>query len=103
MRDKTPEEIAAIPAKKNIAQLLGEKGDCLFFKHEGETARVFNALAEGIAVLAHAPGGVKAFGRHWCAGPANPDGKPPFGANPYELAFTVKQGKPRPKPRKVTR
>ena len=30
------------------------------------TADAFNHLAKGIAALAHSPGGVTVFGRHWC-------------------------------------
>ncbi|WP_062434929.1 hypothetical protein [Herbidospora daliensis] len=48
------------------ATLLGEKGDVLLYggKGAGET---FTALARGLACLAFAPGGVTAFGQHWCA------------------------------------
>ena len=47
--------------------LLGEKGDLLMFRggKRGETARVFNALAKSLAVLAFCPGGVTLFGQHW--------------------------------------
>lgn len=34
---------------------------------EGDTARAFNDLAQAIALLAFAPGGVRVFGRHWDA------------------------------------
>lgn len=34
-------------------------------KRKGETADAFNHLAEGIACLAFAPGGVRLFGSHW--------------------------------------
>ncbi len=36
-------------------------------KKRGETAAAFEALAEGIACQAFAPGGVMAFGVHWKA------------------------------------
>ncbi|MFI1194047.1 hypothetical protein ACH4T9_12430 [Micromonospora sp. NPDC020750] len=32
----------------------------------GEAAQVFNALARGLAAAAFNPGGVTAFGEHWC-------------------------------------
>jgi hypothetical protein len=37
-------------------------------RHAAEpgTAATFAALARGIAAGAHAPGGITAFGRHWC-------------------------------------
>jgi hypothetical protein len=40
---------------------VAEKGDIIQFrsKKKGETAKAFNALAEGIACLAFSPGGVK--------------------------------------------
>jgi hypothetical protein len=47
---------------------VASKGDILQFrsKKAGETAEVFNHLAKGLTALAHQPGGVTAFGRHWC-------------------------------------
>jgi len=52
---------------KNISKLLGEKGDVLLFgsKKKGEVARVFNELAEAIAILSFLPGGIRIFGAHW--------------------------------------
>ena len=52
---------------REVGSLLGEKGDLLMFpgKKKGESARVFNEMAFGLAVLAFCPGGVKVFGRHW--------------------------------------
>lgn len=49
------------------AQTVAEKGDILQFgsKKKGETAKVFNQLAEGVAILAFAPGGVRCFGLHF--------------------------------------
>lgn len=42
-------------------QIVAEKGDIIQYrsKKKGETAAAFNALAQGLAVLAFAPGGVK--------------------------------------------
>jgi len=52
---------------KECAQTVAEKGDIIQFgsKKKGETAKAFNALAEGIACLAFAPGGVKFAGMHF--------------------------------------
>ena len=49
------------------SQVIAEKGDIILFRggKKGETAAAFNKLAEGIAVLAFAPGGVRAFGMHF--------------------------------------
>lgn len=47
---------------------VAHRGDVLQYGggKKGEAARVFNALARGLAVLAHAPGGVLFAGIHWC-------------------------------------
>lgn len=45
--------------------LLLEHGDALFFKEKGRTGQVATAVAEAMAVLAFAPGGVTAFGLHF--------------------------------------
>jgi len=67
-------KLAGVPVNELLAragacaQVVAEKGDLILFrsKKQGETAAAFNALAEGIAVLALvAPGGVKLFGRQW--------------------------------------
>jgi len=52
---------------RQCSQVVAEKGDVILFrgKKKGESAAAFNALAEGIACLAFAPGGVKCFGGHW--------------------------------------
>lgn len=48
-------------------QLLGERGNFLWMKSKkkGETAKVANAVADAIAVLSFAPGGIVIFGRYW--------------------------------------
>lgn len=48
-------------------QVVAEKGDVIQFrgKKKGESAEAFNRLAEGVACLAFAPGGVTAFGLHF--------------------------------------
>jgi hypothetical protein len=51
-----------------LAQVIAERGDSILFRSgkRGESAAVFNALAEGLAIGAFQPGGVTAFGSHWC-------------------------------------
>lgn len=48
-------------------RLIGEKGNFPWTKSEkkGITAKVANAVADSIAVLSFAPGGIEIFGRHW--------------------------------------
>jgi hypothetical protein len=52
---------------RELAQVIAEHGDVILYrgKKTGESAKAFNALAEGIACLAFAPGGVRAFGMHF--------------------------------------
>lgn len=54
---------------RRTGHLIAEKGDVLQFrgKKKGEAAEIFNALADGLAVLAFCPGGVKFLGHHWDA------------------------------------
>lgn len=67
------EELKRRPLKEVLArapecaQAVAEKGDVIQFrsKRRGETAEAFNRLAEGVAILSFAPGGVKAFGLHF--------------------------------------
>jgi hypothetical protein len=66
-RYRSPEERMA--RATSCAQVVAEKGDVILFKSKkaGETGAAFNALAEGIALLAFAPGGVDIFGLHFDA------------------------------------
>lgn len=50
-----------------LAGVVASTADVAQFKNakKGQTAAAFNALAEGIACLAFAPGGVKRFGLHF--------------------------------------
>ena len=52
---------------KACADFVAEHGDNLLFrsKKKGDSALAFNHLAEGLACLSFAPGGVKIFGGHW--------------------------------------
>jgi hypothetical protein len=47
--------------------VVAEKGDHILFrsKKKGDSAKAFNALAEGVACLSFAPGGITVFGMHW--------------------------------------
>lgn len=49
------------------ARVVAEKGDVLQYrgKKRGESAAAFNALAEGLALLSFAPGGVTFLGLQW--------------------------------------
>ena len=49
------------------SQMIAEHGDNILFrsKKRGETARAFNALAEGVAMLSFVPGGITFLGDHW--------------------------------------
>ena len=52
------------------ADIIGSQGDALLFrtpasKHSLGTAEVFNRLADAIAVMAFAPGGVRFLGEHF--------------------------------------
>ncbi len=47
-------------------QVVAEKGDVIQFKGKG-TAEAFNALAEGLACLSFAPGGVRFMDMHFVA------------------------------------
>ena len=45
---------------------VASRGDSLMFRsRKGASAEAFNALARGLAILAHAPGGVEFLGQHW--------------------------------------
>jgi hypothetical protein len=52
---------------KACGQIIAEKGDVILCrsKKKGETAKAFNALAEGIAALAFCPGGITIFDLHF--------------------------------------
>ena len=57
-----------IARARQIGQLIAEKGDILLFGggKKGESAHLHSELAEGIAILSFAPGGVRVFDQHWC-------------------------------------
>jgi hypothetical protein len=52
---------------RRCSQVVAEKGEVILYrsKQRGESSAAFNALAEGLACLAFASGGVTAFGNHW--------------------------------------
>lgn len=53
---------------EEAAEQVAYRGDTLQYgsKKRGEAAAVFNALARGLAAGAYQPGGIAAFGEHWC-------------------------------------
>jgi hypothetical protein len=53
-----------------LADIIAGEGDNILFRgpKAGDTARAFNALAEGLALMAYVPGGVTFAGRHWVVG-----------------------------------
>ena len=65
LRDRPWHYIAGRAA--HCGQMVAEKGDVLQFgsKKKGATAEAFNALAEGLACLSFAAGGVKFMGMHF--------------------------------------
>lgn len=52
---------------RECGQVIAEKGDVLQFKSKkkGESAKAFNALAEGLACAAYQPGGITFAGMHF--------------------------------------
>lgn len=71
-------ELASLPADarqlrarawaKDAATEVSHRGDVLQYgsRRSGAAAKVFNYLARGLAAAAYQPGGVTAFGQHWC-------------------------------------
>jgi|SRR5579872_1737707 len=51
-----------------LSGIIAEHGDIILYRggKKGESAKAFNALAEGLAIGAFQPGGATAFGQHWC-------------------------------------
>lgn len=52
---------------RGSAQIIAEQGDRLMYRGNapGDAARLFNALADGLAVLAFCPGGVRFCGTRY--------------------------------------
>lgn len=69
LRAETDEHRVGIA--RESAELVASHGDDLLFggPRRGDTARVFNAIALGLAVCAYQPGGVDFAGSHWCVDP----------------------------------
>jgi hypothetical protein len=57
-----------IERARELAQYIASHGDNILYRghKKGQSAEAFNALAEGLAIGAYLPGGVSAFGCHWC-------------------------------------
>lgn len=55
--------------RRQAADEVASRGDILQYRGatRGETARVFNVIAKGMAALAVQPGGFRFFGLMWCA------------------------------------
>lgn len=71
LRGLTDEQLATRRDWLRVLNLVAAKGDVLLYGggQPGEAAAVFARLAEALAVLAFAEGGVTVFGLHWCAVP----------------------------------
>jgi hypothetical protein len=52
---------------KAAADMIACHGDNIMYRghKKGDTAKAFNALADGLAMLAFCPGGVKFMGQKW--------------------------------------
>jgi hypothetical protein len=59
--------LARLLARANdLGEVIGCQGDMIEYRERrGKTAAAFNSLAEGIAALSFAPGGVTFLGDHW--------------------------------------
>ena len=57
-----------IARASGLSDTIAAHGDIILYRggKKGESAKAFNALAEGLAIGAFQPGGVTAFGQHWC-------------------------------------
>lgn len=66
LRPLTPEQRLARAGE--LADIVAEHGDIILYRgsKKGETAKAFNALAEGLAIGAYQPGGVTFMGEHFC-------------------------------------
>jgi hypothetical protein len=66
LRPLDPEQ--RIARASGLADIIASQGDIILYrsKKKGESAKAFNALAEGLAIGAFQPGGVTAFGQHFC-------------------------------------
>lgn len=51
---------------QGLAQQIAES-EALLFVTPGTTGRLFASLAGALAIMAYAPGGIRAFGHHWQA------------------------------------
>jgi hypothetical protein len=57
-----------IARASGLADIIASQGDIILYRggKKGETAKAFNAMAEGLAIGAYQPGGVTFLGEHWC-------------------------------------
>lgn len=58
---------ARLARAQELADVVAAKGDVIMFKSskKGESGAAFNALAEALAIMAFAPGGVLFNGQRW--------------------------------------
>ena len=56
-----------IELTSKLPSILGAKGDILMYgsEKEGEVSKLFNEVAEAVALMSFFPGGIKIFGGHW--------------------------------------
>lgn len=91
---------------RESVDIIGSQGDNILFRASkpGETARAFNALARGLAILALQPGGVTALGlsfcathprTHWTAPGPCPDCVAEESGRPAEAAPAAEPARPR--------
>lgn len=66
LRDSTPQQRQHIA--RMASAVIASQGDILQFRghKRGETAKVFNHLARGLAAAAYQIGGVTFADHHWC-------------------------------------
>jgi hypothetical protein len=65
--DRLDAQIGQLRARADATDLglIAAKSDAMQFGSSGGP-QVFGALARSVAHMAHAPGGITAFGLHWC-------------------------------------
>jgi hypothetical protein len=59
--------LAVRDATPRLVLMIAEHGDVILYRSptRGDTTQAFNALAEAVAILSFAPGGVRVFGHRW--------------------------------------
>lgn len=72
---KTRQWSELMERRDKCVEMIASHGDNILYrsKKPGQTAEAFNALAEAIAILSFAPGGVRVFGLEFWA--SHPEGR----------------------------